>query len=254
MVIGSVHENHSSSVMGYLERFVIRFSRKRPTWTFSKIRLKIGASHFCDQLFSDFFLFHDLLQFSDQRKVRKMNHRHQCLIYDGAPSRVIEKIARLIIEKLNANKRCLYLNSPIMVAGLRCSLAASGLDLAHQIEKGALVLSSDTSHLVDGVFDVNKMMAFLKSTLQQTLSDGYTGFWASGDMTWEFGNESNLSKLYEYECRLEEFLQSNPAMDGICQYHRDTLPAHAVLTALDTHKSVYVNETLMHLNPFFRTY
>jgi hypothetical protein len=69
-------------------------------------------------------------------------------------------------------------------------------------------------------------------------------------MTWEFGNESNLLKLLDYERKLEEFMQENPALSGICQYHRDTLSPYAM--ALDTHKTVYVNQTLSRLNPHYQ--
>jgi hypothetical protein len=67
-------------------------------------------------------------------------------------------------------------------------------------------------------------------------------------MTWEFGSESNLDKLLEYERNLEEFMQSTPAWSGICLYHRDTLPSHAIETALITHSTLYISTTLSRLN------
>ena len=70
---------------------------------------------------------------------------------------------------------------------------------------------------------------------------------ACGDMTWEFGSESNLDKLLEYERRLEEFMRTNPAL-SVCLYHRDTLPEHAVETALVTHPSFYVSASLSESN------
>ncbi len=178
--------------------------------------------------------------------------KHRCLIYDGAPSKQLDCVAPIIVKKLDANYRCLYLNSPSMVAGLRSYLRAIGLDLTKNIQRGSLTITSDQGHLVDGRFDVDGMLSMLKVNLTRALADGYVGLWATGDMTWEFGSHANLVKLLEYEHKLEKFLRENPAMEGICQYHRDTLPPHAILTALDTHESVYVNETLMHLNPFYR--
>ena len=138
-----------------------------------------------------------------------------------------------------------------MVAGMRSSLCAAGLELRREIEKGALIISSDQSHLVNGKFDVDKYVGMLVDMLHQALADGYKGLWATGDMTWEFGSESNLDKLLEYERRLDAFLRDNPAMGGICQYHRDTLPLHAIQTGLCTHGEVYINETLSRLNPYY---
>ncbi len=36
------------------------------------------------------------------------------------------------------------------------------------------------------------MLHKLEDALDQALSDGYKGLWATGDMTWEFGSEKNL--------------------------------------------------------------
>jgi hypothetical protein len=181
------------------------------------------------------------------------HQRHQCLIYEGAPSRHLDSLATTIIQKLKTNHRCLYLNSPPMVAGMRSQLAAAGLNLVEHTESGALLLSSDQGHLVDGRFDVDRMLTLLNDAVGQALSDGYAGLWATGDMTWEFGNETNLDKLLEYERRLEELMHRNPALSGVCQYHRDTLPSHAIETALETHSIRYVNATLSRVNRKYRS-
>jgi hypothetical protein len=174
--------------------------------------------------------------------------RHQCFIYGGAPSSHLADVARTLIERLKQKRRCLYLNSPPMVAGMRWHLSAAGLDLMQQVESSALILSSDQGHLLDGKFDVESMVKLLRNAVQQALDDGYRGLWAAGDMTWEFGNESNLDKLHEYERRLEEVMRDTPGLSGICLYHRDTLPAHAIETALVTHPVVYANAALSELN------
>jgi hypothetical protein len=178
--------------------------------------------------------------------------RHQCLIYEGDPSKHLRYVARAVIQRLKSNNRCLYLNSPAMVAGIRSALAAAGLDLPAEIEKGALVLSSDQGHLVNGQFDIDRMIGILGDAVRAAVADGYAGFWATGDMTWQFGSEENLSQLLEYERKLEELIEQNSGLSGICQYHRDTLPQDAIQTALVTHKALYINETLMRLNPQYR--
>lgn len=177
--------------------------------------------------------------------------RHQCFIYTGAPSAHLPDIARTLMARLVAKHRCLYLNSPAMVAGMRSQLAAAGLDPRAEIARGALILSSDQGHLVDGKFDVDGMIHLLRSAVHAALADGFVGLWASGDMTWEFGNEANLDKLLAYERRLEEFMQEHPALSGVCLYHRDTLPPHAIETALLTHPALYLSATLSELNSRF---
>jgi hypothetical protein len=70
-------------------------------------------------------------------------------------------------------------------------------------------------------------------------------------MTWEFGNEKNLSKLLEYECGLEQLFRKLPGLCGVCQYRKDILPADVLETALYTHEAVYISETLSRMNPYY---
>src|SRR5881394_2869302 len=100
--------------------------------------------------------------------------RHQCLIYEGSPAKHLRVLAASIIENINKNKRCLYLNSPTMVAGIRSYLAAAGLDLARELERAALVLSCDEGHLVNGQFDSDRMLTLLEDAVEQALRDGFS--------------------------------------------------------------------------------
>jgi hypothetical protein len=177
--------------------------------------------------------------------------RHQCLIYEGAPSRQLPALAATMRQMLGANYRCLYLNSPAMVAGMSSYLAAHGFDVAHEVSNGNLVLSSDQSHLFNGDFDVEEMIGKLEFAIVQALRDGYKGLWATGDMLWEFGNERNLQKLLKYERQLEELFRRQPLLCGICQYHGDLLPQEILGQSLLTHPAVFINETLSRINPHY---
>lgn len=175
--------------------------------------------------------------------------RHQCLIYEGAPAPQLKSLSTVIRQKLSENYRCLYMHSARMVTSMQSHLYVGGINVKKQIMNGHLVLSSDNAHLVDGHFDIDRMIGLLEQTLHQALHDGYQGVFATGDMSQEFGSDGDFSQLLEYEWRLEEFLQTHPAFCGICQYHTDTLPHEAVLYSLWTHSSLFINEALSRLNP-----
>jgi hypothetical protein len=177
--------------------------------------------------------------------------RHQCLIYEGAPSRQLPALAATIRQMLGANYRCLYLNSPAMVAGMSSYLAAQGVEVAREVSRTSLVLSSDLSHLSRGDFDVEEMIGKLEDAVVQALRDGYKGLWATGDMSWEFGGQRNLHKLFRYERQLEELFRRQPMLCGICQYHGDLLPDDILQQSLVTHRAVFVNETLSRINPHY---
>jgi len=154
----------------------------------------------------------------------------------------------MIRKKLEANIRCLYLNSPTMVAGMRAYLTSSGLDVHNEVVLGRLILSSSHDHLVNGEFDPQLMLRLLKDAYDNALKDGYAGLWASGDMAWEFGPARDFDKLVQYERALEAFFQTHPMLQGVCQYHADVLPSEVVKNGLCVHPGIYVNETLSRLN------
>ena len=179
----------------------------------------------------------------------EIDSRHQCFIYEGAPSHKLPMIAAIIQSKLEEGYRCLYLNSAPMVAGMRSTLSAMGMDVVSEIAKARLILSSEPP--ANGEFDMESMLQKLEETLNQALSDGYKGLWASGDMTWEFGPKQDFSKLVEYELRLEEMFGRRKELCGICQYHKDTLPDEVMQQSLLLHPGIVINETLSRINPHY---
>lgn len=170
--------------------------------------------------------------------------RHECIVYAGAPSDYLRSLAKTALRKLEEGYRCLYLNSPTMVAGFRSALSAAGVNVAEAVASKKLVLSSQQDHLVDGRFDPDRMIADLRVALSDALNDGHTGLWASGDMAWELGSPQNFCQIEIYERLLEEFVEANPRMCGICQYHIDTLSREASRLGLTLHRSIHVDENL----------
>ena len=178
--------------------------------------------------------------------------RHQCLLYRGEAAAHLASLALLIRRKLDANYRCLYLNSPAMVAGIRAYLTSSGINVSHAIIERRLILSSSQDHLVNGAFDPWRMMDMLRDTHGEALRDGHAGLWASGDMAWEFGPQRDFATLVEYERALEVFFQEHHTISGVCQYHADVLPDEVVQSGLAVHPALYIDDTLSRPNPLYR--
>jgi signal transduction histidine kinase len=176
--------------------------------------------------------------------------RHKCLIYDGHPSEQLPVVIPLLTDGLQNNWRCLYLGSPEMVQMVDIALVATGVDTSRECERGALVFSSDRSHLAEGKFQPKKMIDELSSMIDGALKDGFEGLCATGDMRWELGPDKNFEMLLDYEARLEQIFRTKP-LRGICQYHRDVIPAQAVRDALVAHKSAYIGSVLNHDNLFY---
>ena len=175
--------------------------------------------------------------------------RHQCLVYDRSPAKVLPAIAAQIKDRLNENYRCLYLNSPTMVAGMRSYLCAAGVNVRESVDKGNLIFSSEPCPMKDGQFDIQGMLDMVEHTLNLALKDGYRGLWATGDMTWEMGSDLNLDRLLEYEWKVEKLFERYPELSAICQYHVDTLPRDVVCHSILIHPALFINDTLARANP-----
>jgi hypothetical protein len=174
--------------------------------------------------------------------------RHQCCVYEGAIAMTLMTIATIIGEKLKQKISCFYLNSPQMITSLKFCLPAVGVNVDAEIDRGALLLSSDQEHTADGRFDVDRMLLSLEDKTEEALKDGYKALWASGDMAWELGPHCSVRKLLEYEWKLEQLLRRQPALSGICQYDATTLPRDLVRHGVAAHRSIFVDETRSQVN------
>lgn len=174
--------------------------------------------------------------------------RHRCLVYGGTPARHLAALAAVILDKRRQHYRCFYLNSRPAIDGLRSRLAAAGMDVLTEIANGSLILTAERTHLRHGKFDVRTMIQTLRDSLDEARDDGYSGLWASGDMSWEFGAEKDFSQLLEYEWQLEELFRERPDLSGICQYQAGTLPHEFLLQGFTAHPSLFLNENLSCLN------
>jgi hypothetical protein len=174
--------------------------------------------------------------------------RHQCLIYDGSPAKMLPVIAAQVRDKLNEKFKCLYLNSPAMVAGMKSYLYAAGVNVREAEADGSLILSSEPSPLKARQFDVQQMLDKLEQLVNLSLNEGYCGLWATGDMSWEMGTDRDLKRLLEYEWKLEQLFEKYPGLSGICQYHADTLPRDLVCHSLLVHPAIFINDTLARAN------
>src|SRR5262249_25959752 len=138
-----------------------------------------------------------------------------------------------------------------MIAEIQSSLATAGVDVAFELQRSNLILSSARPHLVEGHFEIDEMLQSLKTEFDRAMNDGYAGLWATGDMTWEMGPDQDVMKLLKYEWGLEQFIHSHPQFSGICQYNLNTFPKALLQEAISLHPATFINETLSILNARF---
>jgi signal transduction histidine kinase len=179
---------------------------------------------------------------------------HLCLIHERDAEQ-LEAFARFFQGALAAGERGLYLADRAAADLLAEALAAAGVDVAGERERGALVfLTTREPFAVGGRFDPGAMLDFLRRAEQEALDDDYAGLRLGVEMGWCLGSALPEARYDErpearYEEMLGRFLQASRSV-VLCGYDRSALSPRVVVAALRTHPDAVLGEDVC-TNPFY---
>lgn len=168
--------------------------------------------------------------------------QHVCLLYDKQDD-PLATVAPYAAAGLAAGERCLYVVGEQEPARIERSLAAAGIDVAWQAERGALLLVSRWEvSFPNGEFDPVAMIGFVRQAINQSLADGFTGLRVVAEMTWALQMGVGANKLIHYEA-LGNHLYPDEPLVAICMYDRSRFPEAVCQDAMRVHPWVAVGET-----------
>ena len=175
---------------------------------------------------------------------------HVCGLY-ATPEEQLAAAVEYIRAGLDRGERCLYVCCEHGVREFRAALKRSGINVAAEEKRGALILlTKHQGHLAGGRFDPDKMISMLHAAVEDALEAGFKGLAAAGDMSWLLDEAPGSEKLAEYEARLNHFYQNNRAL-GLCLYNRTKLPDAALDHGLATHRYIRIEGPILLHNPFY---
>src|SRR5438132_10081408 len=138
----------------------------------------------------------------ERQLLRLKQGEHLCLIYDTMAEQMAAAIP-FLKEGLSQGERCLYIADDRTIEAITQALAAAGVDVARERERGALwMLIRQDTYLKGGKFDPQAMVNFLRSTQTNALADGFPGWRGVGEMTWALGPQTGCDRLIEFEALL----------------------------------------------------
>lgn len=178
--------------------------------------------------------------FKEKLKNLKQGH-HACFFYDTFETSY-EITVEFIKIGLERNERCLYLSNPLMVNAVT-ALLEKEIDLKKEIERGAVILTSERSHLVDGQFNRENMIQFLENGIDEAVKAGFTGLRATGDVIWELGSDVDMGKMADYEIVLDRFFPGKK-LTGLCQYNCEVVQVNYLRQSLLSHNAVVFKGTV----------
>ena len=176
---------------------------------------------------------------------------HICALYDTAAEQVAIAV-HYVADGLRLRERCLYVaDSDQALDEFRRELSATGVDATEAVDTGALLLlTTEATHLVDGHFDCERMLAMLNDAVENALNAGFAALRTCGDMSWLLADVPGSNQVVEYEGLLNQFFQNVRAL-GMCQYDRSRLPERHIHMGLATHSSAVVHHTHV-ANPLYQ--
>lgn len=151
-----------------------------------------------------------------------------------------ERLAHAIpymIHGLQNNERCLYIADENTVFEVLVKFHQAGVDVSKAQRKGALtVVTKRETYLRHGLFEPEKMIADLHSEVKYSLEHAFSGFRATGEMSWALDLPSALSRLIEYEEKLQKLWPAE--LGALCQYNETLFAPELVEKMISLHSII----------------
>ncbi len=162
---------------------------------------------------------------------------HACCIHET------EEEARAVggpflCQGLEASEKVLYIADIRNAQMIAEWLDGCGFDMDRRAESGQFKLvRSENACTRGGIFDADRMLAYLREELRLALEEGYRALRVACEMSWALSGFEGSERLSEYEARLNLLLRDAPCA-VLCMYDRNRFSPEVLLEALATHPIV----------------
>jgi signal transduction histidine kinase len=176
------------------------------------------------------------------RQIRRLHYGdHCCHIYET----VAEQQAAMVPffrDGLARGEQCLCQVDDRIVDDVKGALAAGGIDVAAESDRGALrFLTQQEMYLKDGEFHPQGAIDQFREWLREALGDSFLGLRATSEMSGVLCAKKAGDRVVEYEALLNDFFAGEPII-AICQYHQGHSPTGVTLDVLRTHTYALLGE------------
>ena len=174
---------------------------------------------------------------------------HLCCIYETEEEHQAV-LTPFLRQGLERGEKVVYIVDARTAETILGYLQDTGLDVEPYLVRGQLaILTRDDTHVREGVFDPDEMIALLRAEMEGALAEGYPALRVTGEMTWVLQGLPGSERLIEYEARLNEFFPGSQCA-GLCQYDRRCFDPAVLLDVLRAHPIVIVG-TVVYDNSYY---
>jgi CRP/FNR family transcriptional regulator, nitrogen oxide reductase regulator len=157
-----------------------------------------------------------------------------------------------IKEGLVKGERCIYVFDDLKLAEVTEALAAGGVDVNREIQRGALVLMSAKEYSTPPPFDPLRMVELNRRRVREAGSLVFSGLRIAAEMTWALKTPVPEEALAEYESILHEVLGSGTTIIA-CMYRRERFPPAVLQQVIRSHSKAVAGDYLyLNLSALFQ--
>ncbi|WP_181442340.1 MEDS domain-containing protein [Streptomyces tateyamensis] len=157
---------------------------------------------------------------------------HLCRTYADDQERA-QQVSALVRDGLARGQRVLYYADTQPTERVADQLRAEVAEAGAALERGQLSVESTADGFLRRLpFDPDLMIARLRDSCQEAVSQGWAGLRVIGEMDWSTRQVPGADRLLEYELRLDAEVLEDLPVTGICLYsHHAVTRAPAALAA-----------------------
>jgi AcrR family transcriptional regulator len=166
--------------------------------------------------------------------------RHVCALFEGTED-ANSVLVPFMREGLDRGDQVVHLveDREVYRNGLN-----GQIPIAEAVDSGQLRIEGwDQAYLRDGSFSASKMLAYLRVSLRESVSLGYSGTRLIGDMDWAQDDVPGVDKLVAYESDVDALLwRANDVI--VCAYDLRSHSASRIAAVLAVHHTIFVDGRL----------
>ena len=170
-------------------------------------------------------------------------HDHVAFLYETEEEhRAV--VTAFVRQGLERHARVIYIAHSHPKQAFLAALRDSGLQVEPFLASGQLaVVSASQAYLCGGVFDPQRMLAYLEREAAHSLAQRYRALYVTGEMAWALDGAPGCERLVEYERDCDALLPGTACV-GLCQYDRRRFDPELLLQVMAAHPLVMVGTAL----------
>lgn len=174
---------------------------------------------------------------------------HMCYIYNNEDERR-EVMARFMESGISDNEYVFYLVDSMSKDDMVSHLQEIGVNLPPEIdEQQFCIMQAENTYCPGKNFSPEVMLQTLKTTYEESISNGFAGCRGMGEMSWALRGIPGSERLVEYESRINLIVRNHP-LTAICQYDANRFDGATIFNILSVHPMMVVRGQVVK-NPYY---